>query len=317
MPWPEALERGHAVFVLHGEKLHGGFALQRTRGGEKPQWLFIKRRDDHAVPGSDIAAERPESVASGVTLDDLLERANPVGLRRSEENPAGAAGSKRRTTVIVDCAHYRDGRRQHEGPMELDQAASVCQAGEGDGFVWMGLFEPEPEELAQVQERFGLHDLAVEDAQAFHLRPKFEQLRGARHLLRRAPHRELRGRARGGRLRRGIGVPVAAVHHHRQAGSRQRPARGAAAAGAPPGAAGGRTRGGPVGDPRQDRRRLRARSWRDSNATSRRSRPPCSAARRRRPSGSTSSAARSPTSTAPCIRCSGRSTSWSVARTCT
>ena len=44
--WPEALERGHAVFVLHGEKLHGGFALQRTGGGAKPQWLLIKRRHD-------------------------------------------------------------------------------------------------------------------------------------------------------------------------------------------------------------------------------------------------------------------------------
>jgi DNA ligase D-like protein (predicted 3'-phosphoesterase) len=60
--WPEALERGHAVFVLHGEKLRGGFALQRTRGGEKPQWLLIKRRDDEAQPGSDIVAERPDSV---------------------------------------------------------------------------------------------------------------------------------------------------------------------------------------------------------------------------------------------------------------
>jgi DNA ligase D-like protein (predicted 3'-phosphoesterase) len=46
VPWPEALERGHAVFVLHGEKLKGGFALQRTRRGEKPQWLLIKRRDE-------------------------------------------------------------------------------------------------------------------------------------------------------------------------------------------------------------------------------------------------------------------------------
>jgi DNA ligase D-like protein (predicted 3'-phosphoesterase) len=73
VPWPEALDRGHAVFVLHGEKLRGGFALQRTRGGEKPQWLLIKRRDEHAVPGSDIVAERPESVASGLTLDDLLD----------------------------------------------------------------------------------------------------------------------------------------------------------------------------------------------------------------------------------------------------
>ena len=48
VPWPEALERGHAVFVLHGEKLKGGFALQRTRSGEKPQWLLIKRRDEFA-----------------------------------------------------------------------------------------------------------------------------------------------------------------------------------------------------------------------------------------------------------------------------
>lgn len=73
VPWPEALERGHAVFVLHGEKLRGGFALQRTRGGEKPQWLLIKRRDEYAAPGSDIAAERPESVESGLTLQDLLD----------------------------------------------------------------------------------------------------------------------------------------------------------------------------------------------------------------------------------------------------
>ena len=50
VPWPEALDRGHAVFVLHGEKLEGGFALQRTRGGEKPQWLLIKRRDEFARP---------------------------------------------------------------------------------------------------------------------------------------------------------------------------------------------------------------------------------------------------------------------------
>jgi hypothetical protein len=63
---------GHAVFVLHGEKLRGGFALQRTRPGAKPQWLLIKRRDESARPGSDIVAERPESVLSGRTLSELL-----------------------------------------------------------------------------------------------------------------------------------------------------------------------------------------------------------------------------------------------------
>ncbi|HTU87000.1 MAG TPA: DNA polymerase ligase N-terminal domain-containing protein [Solirubrobacteraceae bacterium] len=74
VPWPEALDRGHAVFVLHGEKLEGGFALQRTSDGAKPQWLLIKRRDEFARRGSDIAAERPESVASGETLADLLDQ---------------------------------------------------------------------------------------------------------------------------------------------------------------------------------------------------------------------------------------------------
>ncbi len=72
VPWPEALERGHGVITHHGEKLRGGFALQRTSGGAKPQWLLIKRRDQYARPGSDIAAERPESVRSGLTLDGIL-----------------------------------------------------------------------------------------------------------------------------------------------------------------------------------------------------------------------------------------------------
>jgi DNA ligase D-like protein (predicted 3'-phosphoesterase) len=73
--WPAALQRGHAVFVLHGHKLRGGFALQRTRPGAKPQWLLIKRRDEEARPGSDIVAEQPASVSSGRTLEQLLRAA--------------------------------------------------------------------------------------------------------------------------------------------------------------------------------------------------------------------------------------------------
>lgn len=57
VPWPAALDRGHAVFVLHGDKLRGGFALQRTREGKNPQWLLVKRRDEYARPRSDIVAE--------------------------------------------------------------------------------------------------------------------------------------------------------------------------------------------------------------------------------------------------------------------
>jgi magnesium transporter len=74
--------------------------------------------------------------------------------------------------MIIDCAHYQDGRRQHEGKLPLEDAAARCREG---GFVWLGLFEPRPEELSEVRQGFGLHELAVEDAQTFHLRPKFER----------------------------------------------------------------------------------------------------------------------------------------------
>ena len=73
VPWPEALDRGHAVFVLRGAKLEGGFALQRTGRGDRPQWLLVKRRDEHARSGSDIAAERPKSVVSGRTLAEVID----------------------------------------------------------------------------------------------------------------------------------------------------------------------------------------------------------------------------------------------------
>ncbi|MGZ4305923.1 MAG: magnesium and cobalt transport protein CorA [Solirubrobacteraceae bacterium] len=58
--------------------------------------------------------------------------------------------------------------------MDLDRAAAVYKD-DGAGFVWLGLFEPTLEELRKVQARFGLHDLAIEDAQNLHLRPKVEQ----------------------------------------------------------------------------------------------------------------------------------------------
>ena len=74
--------------------------------------------------------------------------------------------------MIVDCAHYLDGSRQSDRPISLDEAAMQCFQG---GFVWLGMFEPSGEELDEVRESFGLHELAVEDAKTFHLRPKVEE----------------------------------------------------------------------------------------------------------------------------------------------
>ncbi len=75
--------------------------------------------------------------------------------------------------MIIDCAHYKDGKRQHDGKLALEEAAK-CVTGQPGEFVWLGLFEPSGEELQAVAEQFDLHELAVEDAERAHQRPKLE-----------------------------------------------------------------------------------------------------------------------------------------------
>jgi magnesium transporter len=73
--------------------------------------------------------------------------------------------------VIVNCAVYEDGRRR-DGEMTLEEAGRACR-GRG-AFVWLGVFEPEAEEFEEIAAKFGLHELAVEDAINAHQRPKIE-----------------------------------------------------------------------------------------------------------------------------------------------
>ena len=73
--------------------------------------------------------------------------------------------------MIVDCAHYKDGARQHTGPLPIAEAAARRN---DDGFVWLGLHDPDDDELREVAEHFDLPELAVEDAMHAHQRPKLE-----------------------------------------------------------------------------------------------------------------------------------------------
>ena len=72
-PMAEGIENGHISFALHGRKLEGGWSMRRTRAGEKPQWLMVKRRDDHADARRNPVSTQPESVLSGKTIEDLQE----------------------------------------------------------------------------------------------------------------------------------------------------------------------------------------------------------------------------------------------------
>ena len=76
--------------------------------------------------------------------------------------------------MIVDCAHYRDGVRQHEGPLDVARASELASTAGENEFVWLGIKEPAEGELNDLAKSFGLHELAVEDAHNAHQRPKIE-----------------------------------------------------------------------------------------------------------------------------------------------
>ena len=68
----EALDAGYARFVLSGQKLRGEWSLRRMSGARG--WLLSKRRDSHADPARDVVADAPESVLSGLTIEEVTER---------------------------------------------------------------------------------------------------------------------------------------------------------------------------------------------------------------------------------------------------
>jgi magnesium transporter len=80
--------------------------------------------------------------------------------------------------MLVDCAHYREGCRQHAEKLSMAAAEERWQSSDGEGFVWVGLADPSHEELEEARVRFNLHELAVEDAQTAHQRPKIEDYGG-------------------------------------------------------------------------------------------------------------------------------------------
>ncbi|WP_027860667.1 magnesium/cobalt transporter CorA [Marmoricola sp. URHB0036] len=77
--------------------------------------------------------------------------------------------------MIVDNALYRNGERVDLDVDTHDLASVRAKATGADDFVWVGLYEPESDELAAVADLYDLHELAVEDALAAHQRPKVER----------------------------------------------------------------------------------------------------------------------------------------------
>lgn len=87
LPALDQLARGDLKFRLHGEKLHGDYAIVLMKGrGKGNEWLLIKKRDQYAVPGWDVEAHA-YSVLSGRTQQEIAEN---LPARKSKKKTAGA-----------------------------------------------------------------------------------------------------------------------------------------------------------------------------------------------------------------------------------
>jgi magnesium transporter len=73
--------------------------------------------------------------------------------------------------MLVNCVVYHRGQKLSDIP--IGEVRTHLQR--PDCFVWVALKDPQPEELASLQEEFDLHELAIEDAQKGHQRPKIEE----------------------------------------------------------------------------------------------------------------------------------------------
>ena len=75
------------------------------------------------------------------------------------------------TNMVVNCVAYLNtGRRLNH--ISIEAISDVLS--EPDTFIWLGLHEPDETLLWKIQQEFGLHELAIEDAQNAHQRPKIE-----------------------------------------------------------------------------------------------------------------------------------------------
>lgn len=95
-PVAEALDEGHLMVALHGQKLSGGYALQRISRGHDERWLLIKMRDEHADARRRPTSTERKSVLSGRSIKQV---ANEASARRSDGARPDARGQSLRGHV--------------------------------------------------------------------------------------------------------------------------------------------------------------------------------------------------------------------------
>ena len=92
------LAEGKVTFTLHGERLQGDWSLVRIqRGNDRRQWLLLKRNDEFAKPGDNLAEQDLPSVKSGKTLAEVAKkRRTKASGERPKDSPKSMVQSPER-----------------------------------------------------------------------------------------------------------------------------------------------------------------------------------------------------------------------------
>jgi DNA ligase D-like protein (predicted 3'-phosphoesterase) len=71
----DAIDKGHFLIWIEGEKIKGGYAMTRIRKKDKEQWLLVKMDDEHADARRNPVSTAPDSVISGDSLEEIRKKA--------------------------------------------------------------------------------------------------------------------------------------------------------------------------------------------------------------------------------------------------
>lgn len=126
-----ALKRGSLKMTLHGERLSGGWALVRLKSdrgkpSKRANWLLIKEKDEHAVPGEgDANMEIDASVATGRTLLQIAEGAS------ESASGGGAKAGRKAAKAPKPAARKKAGGPHAFLPIQLCKTADHPPSGAG------------------------------------------------------------------------------------------------------------------------------------------------------------------------------------------
>src|SRR3569623_436376 len=126
------LKQGDFKFRLWGEKLKGGWVLIRMKGkpGEgKNNWLFIKEKDSGVDTVFDILATRPESVKSGMTIEELL------AADKKAKKAAPKAAKTAKPTKVDPSKLGGAGKGPMPKTMKPQLASETTEPVKGDGWL--------------------------------------------------------------------------------------------------------------------------------------------------------------------------------------